>query len=870
MWFRRKSGDDARELRYHFERLVREGIAEGLTPVEAQRRARRELGGLDQIGEECRDVRGRWLEDFAKDLRYTARALGRSPGFLVVSVLSLALGVGANTAIFSLIDALMLRSLPVKDPGQLVHITRVDENGGPLHVSWQLFLDFRDNMKTISGAAAQKDGRVTMFLDGADEVVNAAMVTGNQFTLLGVEPAAGRLLEPADDTGSPAAVISYQYWKRRFGMSPAAIGKTFTLQGQEQSFTIVGVTPPYYHGAVVGDDPEITVPLTLLLSAPERTEPTFNNVNMIGRLRPGVTRAQANAELQVLWHAFQKRVAAGLPEQDRHEILGERAAVLSGRNGFDPLRDRYSEALLVLMGMVALVLLLACANLSGLLLARASSREREISIRLALGAGRGRLLRQFLAESFVLAALGGTLGLLLARWFAGGLVAAMAKGEELSISIAPDWRVLGFTAGVSLVACVLAGLAPGMHALRASLNAGLRQARSGGHQRLGRALVIAQVSISMVLVTGAALFAATLVKLYGVNRGMRTGGILTFTLRTSGTCPPDRCRAAAKTLLDRVMALPGVRSASAVDVLPISGSLWDRDIEVKGYTFRPGEDETAAFNAIAPRYFATVQTPLLRGREFDARDTRTSPRVTIVNETFARYFFGNSSPLGRTVTSNKVTYEIVGVAADARYSDLKQALIKTMYIPWTQRTEEEPTDFWFLARVSAGDPLRLTPMVDKLVREADPVLRLDRSTDWSTIIDRTIVTERIMAALGGFFGLLALIVACLGIFGVMAFRVSRRVNEIGVRMALGAGRSGIVALVLRDAAAILVVGSLLGAAGALGLSRLVRSMLFEVSPADPAVFALAAAVLMIAGLAAGWLPARRASRIDPMAALRAE
>jgi predicted permease len=437
-------------------------------------------------------------------------------------------------------------------------------------------------------------------------------------------------------------VISYRYWQRRFGLNPAVIGKTFTVEGHKNVFTIVGVTPRWYHGAVLGNDPDISIPLAMMLSEEERKDPSYNNFNMLGRLAPGATRQQANVELQVLWRSWKRRVAATLPERDRPGYLQERAAVLSGRNGINPLRDQYSEAMIVLMGIVGLVLLLACVNLSGLLLARAASREREISIRLAIGAGRGRLLRQFLTEIFVLAALGGSAGLLLARWFSRVLVTTMANGEAVALSIAPDWRVFTFTSVISLLACVLAGLAPGLHALRASLNSGLRQQRSGGPQRLGRAVVVAQLSISMVLVTGAVLFAATRVKLYSVDRGLRTDSILTFTFRTSGHCPAARCRASVRSLLDRLDHLPGVASASAVDVVPISGSLWDRDVQIQGYTFRSGENQTAGFNAIAPKYFVT----LLRGREFDSRDSRTSGKVAIVNESFARY---SSAPPRRWV-----------------------------------------------------------------------------------------------------------------------------------------------------------------------------------------------------------------------------
>lgn len=870
---RKVDGEIDRELRYHFEKLVHDFIAAGVSPDEANRRARLEFGGLEQIGEECRDVRGHWFEDFGKDLSYAVRTLRRSPSFLAVSVLSLGLGIGANTAIFSLINALMLRSLPVRDAQHLVHITRIDRDNKPLHVSWQLFEYFRDHLRSISSATAERQERFVITIDGADEIVNGALVSGDHYSVLGIEPLAGRLLQPADDTiapGNVAAVVSHRYWERRFGLNPAVIGKTFTIVGHANAFTIVGVTAPRFHGAVIGSDPDVTLPLTTMLSRDERNDPTLNNLNMLGRLAPGVTRQQANAELGVLWQAWKERIAATLPDVDRPRFLSQRAAVLSGRNGFDPLRYRYSEALLVLIGIVSLVLLLACANVSGLLVARAASREREISIRLAIGASRGRLVRQFLTESLVLAALGGGAGLLLARWFSTILVTTMAAGETVTLAAAPDWRVLIFTATISLLACAVTGLAPSLHGLRAGPHLGMRQLKTAGRQRLGKALVVAQLSISMVLVTGAALFGATLVKLYAVNRGLRTDGILTFSLRTDGKCPAERCRAATISLMERLNTLPGVASASAVDVLPVSGSLWDRDIQVQGYTFRPGEDQTAAFNAIAPQFFATVETPLLKGREFDSRDTRTSAKVAIINESFARYFFGFASPLGRTVTSANVTYEIVGVVADAKYTDLKQAPLKTMYIPWTQRTEEEPMDFNFLVRVARGDPLRLSGAIEMLVRHVDRDLRVNATESWSTVVDRTIVTERIMAGLGGFFGLLALIIAGIGIFGVMSFRVSRRANEIGVRMALGASRAAILGVVLRETLAMLMAGCVTGTFIALCITRLTRALLFETSPADPRVFGMAAILLMFAGLLAGWLPASRAARVDPMTALRCE
>ena len=864
-------GDDRidRELRYHFERLVREYIAAGTTPEEARRRARLEFGGVEQIKEECRDVRGRWIADFFKDLRYAARTLRRSPGFLAVAVVSLALGIGANTAIFSLITAVMLRTLPVKEPDRLVLATRLTEERKPGVVSYPLFEYFRDNLKSLTGASAELSGNPAITMDAAEELVESEMVSGGHYAMLGVEPAAGRLRGPEDDVvspTSPAAVISYRYWQRRFGSSPAAIGKTFRLR--DMVFTIVGVTPPRYYGTRPGREPDITLPLTAMLPESQRREAGNNMLSMMARLAPGVTVAQADAELQVLWRNFKQRMAAEAMEKERPGILARRAAVLSAATGVNPLRSDYSQALLVLMGMVGLVLLLACANLSGLLVARAAAREREISIRLAIGAGRGRLLRQFLTESFLLAVLGGSAGLLLAGWFSRALVTMLANGGKLLLDTAPDWRVLAFTSALSLAACMLAGLAPGVHAFRAGLNPALKQVRAAGHHRTGKALLIGQLAISMMLLVGAALFVDTLVRLYGVDRGLRTDGVLTFSVRARARYPQARSWAVQQAILERLRALPGVTAASASRIIPLSGNLWTRYAQPEGYTFRADESEDVGFNAIGPQYFATLGTQLVSGREFDERDTNTANKVTIVNESFAGYFFHGKSPLGKHVTSVKVTYEIVGVVKDAKYQDLRQEVLKTMYIPLTQREDEQPVNFTYLARLKGIDPTQSAAALEKLVRDADPGLRLRAAQTYNAVLDHSIVTERIMATLGGFFGILALIVAGLGIFGVMAFQVSRRMNEIGVRMALGASRGGIVTMVLRDVAWVLAAGCAIGAGAALTLTGLTRKILFGVTPADPAVFAMAAAVLGAAALVAGWIPARRAAGADPMTALR--
>jgi len=858
------------EIRFHRDRLIDDYVAAGLDRTEAERRAFLEFGNPAQIEEACRDVRGRWLEDLGRDLQYTLRALRRNPGFSAVAVLSFALGIGANAAIFTVINAVMLRALPVKEPHRLVQITRLLD-GRPGVVSYPLFEHFRENVKSISSAFAQATADQAIVLDGEDEFVTADLVSGEYSAVLGIEPMAGRLLTPGDDVVSPslpAAVISDRYWLRRFGRSPSAIGKTFAIR--DRIFTIVGVTPPYWQSARPGHAPDLMLPLLPMMSDVQRSEAGFNSLNLLARLRPGATVEQANAEVQVLYSSFLQSQAARAPEKERSHVLRQRAVALSAPDGFNRIRDNIAQPLLVVMGIVGLILMLACVNLSGLLLARAAARQREISIRLAIGAGRGRLVRQFLTESLVLATLGGVVGLAMAGWVSGRLFALFVDGRDVVMSVGPDWRVFAFTAAISVVACCVAGLAPAVHAVRVNMNPGLKEVRAHGHRRLGKALVVAQLAISMVLVVGATLFVGTLVNLYAVDRGFDSDGVLVVTVRTSRPYPAARSHAVQGLLLERLRAVPGVRSASAARMLPVAGGLWDRTVQVEGYAFGPDEPEQVGFNAIAPDYFATLGTPLLSGREFDDRDTGTSPKVAIVNESFARSFFRDGSALGRRVTSVNVTYEVVGVVRDAQYQNLRSGFIKTMYIPSTQREGEQPSGYSYLLRVAAGDPRRLLPGLDRVVREADPALRVRTARTYTAIVDQSIATERTMATLGGFFGALALLIAALGMFGVLAFQVARRTNELAVRVALGASRRTMMGLVLRDVVVMVVAGVAIGAGGALALTGVAHKMLFGLTPTDPTVFVVAPSVLAGTALLAAWLPARRASRVDPLVALRHE
>lgn len=880
VWFRRRARVED-ELRFHRDRLIEDLVARGHDRAAAERRAFLQFGNVAAIQESVRDVRGRWVDDLVKDLLYACRTLRRSPGFAAVAVLSLTLGIGANSAIFSLVNALILQSLPVEQPERLVRLGRMTPRSGieglaagrPAFVSYPVFEHFRDNLRSISGAFAQGSTVQSIVVNGEDDFVTADLVSGDYARVVGLRPGVGRLLGPADDVPSPetpAVVISDGYWQRRFGRSPSAIGGAITVRGRV--FTIVGVTPTAYRGAQSGRAADLMLPLAVMMTNEQRQSFGSNNLGVLARLAPGATVEQANAEVGVLFDTLIETRSRELPERVRAQVLRQRAIAAAAPDGFNPIRDVIQQPLLMLMGIVGLILLLACVNLSGLLLARAAARQREVSIRLAIGAGRGRLVRQFLTESLVLALIGGSLGLALAGRFSVRLFDIFVGAREIALSVTPDWRVATFTAVVSLVACIAAGLVPALRAVRANVNPGLKEVRAHGHGRFGKALVVAQFAISTILVVGATLFVGTLVKLYAVERGFDSEGILVVNVRSSRLYPPDRALALQQALLNALRGVPGVRSAGAAQMLPAGGSLWDRTVEVEGYAFRREESNSVGFNVVTPDYFATLGTPLVAGREFNDRDTTAAPKAAIVNESFARYFFADRSAIGRHVASLGVTYEIVGVVRDAKYQSLRDATLRTLYVAWAQRSEDQdqPASYRYLARVDTGDPTRLAPSLELLVRGLDPALRLRTAVTYASIIEDQLAIERTLGTLGGLFGLLALVLAGLGLFGVLAFQVARRTNEIGVRMVLGAGRWSMARQVVRDVVAMLVPGVAVGSAAAFAAAGVAERIVYGFTPTAPGVFAVAAAVLSLAAVLAGALPAYRASRIDPLAALRHE
>ncbi|MCC7007667.1 MAG: ABC transporter permease [Acidobacteria bacterium] len=859
------------ELAFHRDRLIDDYVAGGLDRRAAERRAFLEFGNLASLEEASRDVRGRWIEDGARDVQYALRTLGRSPGFAAATALSLALAIGATSAVFSLVNAVLLRPLPVADPDGLVQITRLTPDGRAANVSFPLFEHLRDHLRSITAAFAFSSTRTTILVDGEPELVSADLVSGAYFDVLGIRPAAGRLLANEDrhPAPEPAAVISDGYWQRRFSRDPSVVGRTVRVA--DRVFTIVGVLPASFRSVRVGTAPDVVLPLVLMTSAAQRGEATNNFLKLMARLAPGVTIAQAGAEAQGLWQAFIEPIAGAAPSGLRDELRNRRVGAIASPDGINEFRADLGQPLIILMGAVTLVLLLASINVAGLLVARAVARHREISIRLAIGAARGRLLRQFLAESLVLAVIGGGAGLVAAGWLSQGLAVMFVNGRELDLSVAPDWRVLSFTAIVALGVAVLAGSLPALQALRESVMPALRQVRAVGRGRLGRTLVTTQIAISMVLVVCATLFVGSLIKLYAVERGFDAKGVLVVSIRAITPIPAERNVPLVDHLVSSLTAIPGVRSAAAAVVLPVSGNNWTRAIELPADAWRPGGANTT-FNAVTPGYFATLGIRVLAGRDFDRRDTRVAPAVAVVNESFARRFFGSQSPIGRRVTSVNTSYDIVGVVGDATYDDLRDGHEETMYVAAAQRaTEDQAAGYAYLVRAaSGGDPARLASAVASAIGRTDPALQVQRTLTYDTLIDRAIPAERILATLGGLFGVLALVIAGIGIFSMLAFQVARRTTELGVRMALGATRGSIVGLVLQDVAWMLVPGLAAGAAGAALVTPLARDLVFGVGPIDPAVFTVAAAVLTTAALMAAWVPTRRAARVDPLMALRHE
>jgi predicted permease len=828
-----------------------------------------------------------------QDFRYSVRTLRKSPVFLAVAVLSLALGIGANTAIFTLINQLILQPLPVKNPEQLVMLAgrgkHYGGNNGPDRISYPMYQEIRDKNQVFSGMFCTYPSTVSASFQGGTELIGADFVSGNYFPVLGIGAAAGRVFTASDDLiqgGHPLAVLSYGYWRARFGADRGIVGKQIVVNGR--GLTIIGVSPAGFDGVEPGRAPQIRIPMTMRDSLPNTgfsrlNEDRFRWTEVFGRLKPGMTMEKAQAGLQPLFHQILNREVTEKPFAKaspfvKQEFLKMWMEVMPGSKGRSNLRRTYSKPLFALMGIVGLVLLIACSNLANLLIARASARQKEIAIRLALGAGRGRLISQLLVESLVLAAVGGSLGVGLAVTIDRALLDFLPSGHTpLSLSSTPDWTVLGFTFAISLLAGGGFGLVPALQSTRPKLANTLKDEAGGvirgGSAGLRKGLVVAQVSLSLLLLIGAGLFLQSLRNLKTLNPGFEVKNLLAFNVDpTMSRYDPKWSTDYYRRLHERLSALPGVESHTFAVVPLLEDDEWDNWVTIEGYSAKQDERPDPHMQYCSPGFFKTLKIPVLLGRDFTDRDVAGAPKVGIVNQKFVKRYLGGADPLGRHIgmgidPGTKLDIQIVGVVGDTKYESMRDEIPFELYIP------SEQTDFANGGTVyvrAQGDPTQLFNTLRTAVRGVDTGVPM---YDMRTLDDQvkiSLLTERLLATLSSVFGCLATLLAALGLYGVMAFMVARRTREIGIRMALGAGQGSVVWMVLRETLTLAGIGVAIGLAGAYAVTRLIQAQLFGVKPTD--LLTMAAASLGIAAVTAlaGYVPARRATGIDPMSALRWE
>ena len=838
------------------------------------------------------------MENLLKDLRYGLRGLLKRKGFAAVAVLTLALGIGANTAIFTLVNAVMLKSLPVEKPEELVLFSDTTGEGTSLEDSprtgkWQRFSyasyeHLRNHNQSFQGITAIRSGTSRLSVRQTDSQASAAaraqghLVSGNYFSVLGTRAMRGRVLTPDDDkpNAQPAAVISHRYWEQELNSDPATVGKSFIINNT--NFTVVGIMPQEFFGERVRRPPDFWLPLSFHPQIELRNSFLEDKqaywLMLMGRLKTGVTLDQAQANMDHALRQFLTQEAGNqLTEERQKGIQNTFVGLVEGKGGISGLRTLYSKPLHMLMAIVGMVLLIACANVGSLLLSRAASRKAEISLRMALGATRWRIIRQLLTESMLLAVVGGVCGVLLAQWGVFILVGLVAKNSPLDTT--PDAGVLAFTAGISIVAGLLFGLIPAVQASRANLSSAIKErsrTRSGFMRfSLSSMMVVMQVGLSMVLLTGAGLFARSLLKLQNEELGFDRNNMLLLGIDPRlANYKPAELTALYQQILDRVGSMPQVKSVSMATYAPLSGTRRSSTIQVTGFTPQSGEDSVVEDILTGPKYAETLGIPLLRGREIEIRDTVTSQRVAVVNSAFVAHFLHGQNPIGRTFTFDDETddggpLEIIGEVGDIKSLDTKEKPEPAVYRPILQIQDGSAFSCTVHVR-TLSDPSPMTGQVRQMINQIDDKLPIFGVTTLSDQLSENLGQERLIAQLVSFFGALALILACIGLYGVMAHGVARRTNEIGIRMALGAKGGNIAWMVLRETLYLVLGGLVIGVPAALLGARLISSQLFGMSPTDPLTLAAAAVVLTVVALLAGYLPARRASRVNPLNALRYE
>jgi len=869
------------EIASHLAMQEDEFRQRGMGPAAARAAARRAFGGVTQMTEAYRQRRGLpAIETALKDLRYAARGLARNPGFTAAAVLSLALGIGANTAIFSLVRTLMLHMLPVHQPEQLVYLYRTG-GWGRGFISYPLYLDLAKRNDVFDGAAARTGVDKRRFnRPGAAgvEFAQVEYVTGNYFNLLGVPQALGRLFNDDDNRtpkAHPLAVLSYEFWRDHFNSDPAVLGQTVLVDNQP--LTVIGVAAAGFRGVELEHHPDVWVPC--MMHDGRLMDVGMHWVWMVARQRPGVSRQRMQAVVDaVMQQHLIERYGKNPNAAFRNTAFDQRLTVYSADVGISTLRFQFGKGLLVLMAAVGLVLLAACANLANLLLARGAARHREIALRFSLGATRARLVRQALTESLLLSALGSALGIFFAVWGEGAIIGFLPADAADPLTAAPDAILLAFLAAISLIATLLFGLAPAWRSTAVDPAAGLRNGTRHvtGRQGLRRVLVVAQVALSVVLVALAGLFGGNLVALRAVDLGFRNQSVLAFQLDyPSEWYAGQRADRFRDQFVDRISRLPGLSSVSFGFPGPFEMGMASADIRVPGSAATAGEPIEVGISTIAPRYFETIGTRIMAGRDFDRNDTGTSPSVAIVDEAFVRKCFpGVANAVGRILSFDDSKPEggtptyIVGVVENIRHEGLHTPTKPTVYSPSTQPAISRE---WATILVRAQmPPSTLVPMLRRELAQMTTAVVLREPQTIRQHIDDTIFQERILATLSGFFGALALLLAAIGLYGVVAYATAQRAGEIGVRIALGAQRAGVLWMVLRDALLLVSAGLIVGLPASVAAARVVASMLEGVPRAAPSMFVTTGAVLLAVGMAAALLPARRAARIDPMQALRQE
>ena len=835
----------------------------------------------------------RYVEDVRHDLRYAFRQLLKRPGFAVIAILTLGLGIGANTAIFSLMNAVIFRPLPVKAPYELVFLGNARGEGSTEYLtnhslfSYPFYREFRERNRIFSQLAAvhsvlfESHGRIGK--DKDTEKITGELVSGTYFDTLGLQPAAGRLIGDDDDRipgGHPVAVASYAWWQRRLAADPASIGQTVSINST--TYTIVGVAPAGFFGVTVGRSPDLWIPLSMEAQISPAwnglDNKRFQTLHLIARLMPGWTAARASAETTALYRqiAVEHGMATDAGARELDAIRRQKVELTSAATGRSPLRIQFSSPLAILMGAVAMVLLIACANLANILLARALTRQREVAIRISVGAVRSRLILQLLLESALIAAAGAVLGVFFA-WGAGRLLLIMvSKGEQPApIQIAPDLAVLFFTLIVTVLTVLLFGTAPAFFATQIDVAPSLKEGRastsSPKRNRLGRALVVVQVALSLVLLAGAGLFLRSLKKLEGIDSGFNKENVLVMGIdpAASGYKDDARLEAMMQRVEERVGSLPGITGTSFVLFL-FDGGAWSDGIRVSGRA--PSEaDPNVHHNIVGPQFFEAMKVPILLGRAFDARDTFASPKVAVINETMARLYFDNS-PLGRTFSQpddpDLQNVQVIGVVKDAKYEQLDETQRPAAFYPHAQHIGGRFL-YTLIARHN-GFPASFAPQIRAAIHEIDPNLTLGEVTTLEKIVSDSVVDKRLVAQLSAFFAAAAAFLVCIGVYGVMSCGIERRTHEIAIRITLGARNRQVLWVILRETLGITTIGVAIGLVLTIASSSFIKSQLFGVTSTDSATFLLATFAIMTVALFAGYLPARRGARIDPMVAFRQE